>query len=100
MKSILILALSFITVSTQAQSLSGKIVDQDNIPMDLALVGLMSTTDSTFVKGEYTDVDGSYLISNVSAGNYILNVSMLGYDSVEELKNVPVPSIYHHSNSP
>jgi len=85
MKSILLLALALFTYGLEAQSLSGKILDQDNIPLDLALVALMSSTDSTFVKAEYTDQDGSFWMSNIEAGQYILNVSLLGYEDYAQV---------------
>ena len=91
MKLFYILTLSLFSLSLQSQSISGKILDQDSNPIDLVLVGLMSIADSTFVKGEYTDVDGSYLISNVTAGNYILNVSILGYE--DDFQNIEVSII-------
>ena len=84
MKSILIFILLFSSYSLLAQSITGKVVDGNYQPVDLALVGLMSIQDSSFVKAEYTDTDGSFVIGNILPGNYILSVSLLGFDKYEE----------------
>lgn len=80
MKLQLIISLLFLSMIGQAQSISGMIVNQNEVPIDLVLVGLMSTVDSAFVKAEYTDIDGSYILNKVAKGSYILNVSLLGYE--------------------
>ena len=79
MKFISILAFSFISLISQAQTIFGKITDHDDEGLDLAVVLLLSTTDSSFVKSEYTDVDGSYELNSVVDGDYILQISMLGF---------------------
>ena len=80
MKSFLLFILSLLSFSLISQSITGKILDSNNDPLDLALVGLMSLSDSSFVRGEYTDVDGSYFIGNITPGNYSLTISLLGYE--------------------
>ncbi|GJM32257.1 MAG: hypothetical protein DHS20C18_12580 [Saprospiraceae bacterium] len=75
----------------QAQStnvITGIVVDEDHKGLDLALVALLNTTDSTFVKSEFTDQDGSYLLNHIPAGNYILQVNLLGYEQYREALTV------------
>ncbi len=87
MKVLLILVLSFVSSLSQAQSLSGIVQEGNSKGLDLALVGLMSIADSSFVKAEYTDVDGSYILATVAEGNYTLSISLLGYqDHTQDIR--------------
>lgn len=83
MKPVLFFILTVFAHSLWAQSIYGKIVDEENEPLDLALVALMSTQDSSMLKGEYTDVDGTFMITNVAPGEYVLQVSQLSYSKKE-----------------
>jgi len=88
-KTILVLLLSAFAgfSGAQAQSgieLSGKVVDKAGKGLDLATVSVQSTADSTLVKSEYTDEDGTYLITKVQSGNYILRVSLFGYEPYQD----------------
>ncbi len=64
--------------------MTGKVVDQENKGLDLALVALLDPVDSTFVKSEFTDQDGSFLMTNLAAGAYVLQVNLLGYEPHRE----------------
>lgn len=71
---------------TKAQSttkITGRIQDEAKKSIDLAMVSLLRTSDSTYVKSEYTDEDGSFTLGNVSVGDYILQVNVLGYETVQ-----------------
>ncbi|WP_235295114.1 outer membrane beta-barrel protein [Portibacter lacus] len=89
---ICLLTFSFIGFkSLQAQQLSeisGVIVDEHQKGMDLAMVSLQQLPDSTFVKSEFTDVDGSFSIVKIKAGNYILQVNIIGYE--EHQQNISI----------
>ncbi len=82
MKLILsLITLVFIT-SSMAQSsieITGKVVDEDKNGIDLAMVALFNAVDSTIVKSEFTDEDGTYLLSNLSAGSYIIRIKQASY---------------------
>lgn len=49
-----------------------------------ANVGLMREVDTVFVCGATTDADGNFMIKNVEKGNYLLQVSYVGYQAVVE----------------
>jgi hypothetical protein len=44
-----------------------------------ATVELLRSSDSTLLKGTFTDNDGNYLFENVTYGKYLLRISFLGY---------------------
>ncbi len=57
-------------------SLSGRIYDASNVPLQRATVRLLGTT-----KGAITKNDGSFLITGIPAGHYRIQISATGYPS-------------------
>lgn len=82
MKNIILLLISISSTSLFAQTdtqITGSIIDSDGKGVDLALVSLMNQIDSSFVKSEFTDQDGSFLLNNIEYDSYIIQVNLLGY---------------------
>jgi len=82
MKYIYIVLFTCLINSLFAQSpleVTGRIIDAEGNGVDLALVSLLNPTDSVFIKSEFTDQDGSFLLTNVELGSYILQINLLGY---------------------
>lgn len=74
--SILALAAS----AQQAVEVQGTVVEEGNEePLIQATVRLLNLKDSTLVKGASTDANGSFAIKNVRPGNYLLNVTYVGF---------------------
>jgi hypothetical protein len=68
--------------NTQAQSkLLGKIIAQDNAPMEFVNVLLMNASDTSLVKGTITDSMGMYEFEDISPGDYLIQASMVGFGS-------------------
>ena len=80
----ILIAGTFLATAQSGIKLSGTIVDSKNNGVDLALVALLNPTDSTYAKSEFSDLDGTFLLSNIQPGNYLLQVSLLGYQSYSE----------------
>ena len=83
MKNFIMTMLSLIgmAVSMQAQTLSGKLVDEKNAPLAYANV-LLQQMDSTFVNGKTSDEKGDFRFSKVSEGDYRLVISSMGYQTL------------------
>ena len=89
---LLILLLCGLDVKAQEASLSGRTVDADNsealVRTTLQLYrltsGRNSRTDTTFVKGVFSDERGRFTFSNLAAGNYLLRASYLGYHKLDK----------------
>jgi hypothetical protein len=82
--SILILTLFKPTLSSQLMyQITGNVSDANDKGIDLALVTLISEKDSV-VKVTYTDQDGSFEFSKINQGNYSIEVSILGYESLRK----------------
>ena len=68
-------------VSLSAQSVSGKLIDENSQPLPYANVVLLSLPDSTFVSGTISGEDGSFTLEATSE-NQIIQISSLGYKTV------------------
>ena len=63
-----------------AQTISGKVVDEQNTPIEFANVVLLQKADSSFVAGTVTDSLGGFSIQT-KQGEYLLKVSFLSYQT-------------------
>jgi hypothetical protein len=82
----LTIALTFGFAQT-GQKISGKITGADGKGLDGATVYLLRSTDSVLVKTALADADGNYVLTNLKAGSYKLNVNMIGFT---KYKSAPV----------
>ena len=81
------LCLSVMTSYAQQDNVSGRVIDQENreamVRATLQLYQLKRAQngkqDTTFVKGSYTDEQGRFNLTGVSAGQYLLKFTFLGY---------------------
>ena len=76
----IMMMLSMATIM-QAQSISGKLVDEKNDPLAYANI-VLQQADSTFINGQTSDEKGGFRFSKVSAGDYRLVISSLGYKTI------------------
>ena len=76
---ILLYLLIFSVFSMQAQSITGKIIDESNKAVPYATVILKKATDSTLVKGEITNETGAFIFSDIKNGQYFIQVQYVGY---------------------
>ena len=81
MKNFLITIIAVVLANTTAfaQMISGGVFAEDNSPIAFANVVLMAT-DSSFVDGTITDVDGKFTIKK-SVDAAFLSISCIGYES-------------------
>ncbi len=79
--------LSILTAAAQRDGLSGRVIDkEDNSPMAKSTIQLYRLTqkaggklDTIFVSGVLSDDNGRFMFNNVSAGQYLVKVTFLGY---------------------
>lgn len=92
MKKILTLLLVFITMSpVYSREISGKIVGENDAPLDYVNVVLYS--DSTYITGTITDQSGRFSIPADAAGKLTAKCSFAGYD------RSPGPRFRRHGNN-
>ena len=68
---------SFAQRSIQAMVFDGK----NDLPIEMGSVRLLHSPDSVFVQGVSTDLKGNFMITKVNPGNYIIVISMVGYNN-------------------
>ena len=79
--------LSALPTAAQETAVTGRTIDADNgealVKTTLQLYRLANKaggkTDTTFVHGTYSDANGRFTFSKVSAGKYLLRATFLGY---------------------
>lgn len=85
--------LSVISISAQSnasRSITGELFSEaTEEPIPQANIRVLQKSDSTFVTGKASDLDGRFNIP-VSSGSYILQISYIGYTDL--FKDVEVPS--------
>ena len=82
MKTLLsVLISTFIPISISAQTISGKLVDEQNQPLPYANVVLLSLPDSTFVTGTVSTEDGTFSLST-TAEKQLVRISSIGYNTL------------------
>lgn len=62
--------------------INGQVLDENKNPLEFATIMLLSTSDSSLVKGAISDVAGKYEFMNIAEGNYLVSASMVGYQKI------------------
>lgn len=81
MKYLFILTILSTCLSVYSQTITGKVVDPKNEPVEFASVRLFSQKDSTVVNGIYTDQEGKFVLENVVVGSYYIKVTFSGLET-------------------
>ncbi len=78
--SLLLILFHALSSSITAASLSGVVWDKEaNVTLPYANVELLQLPDSSLVKGEMANEDGSFLLEDIEKGEYLLRASYVGY---------------------
>ena len=93
--AITLLFISIALFAAQGANIRGKVVDsRDKTALAEATVRLLrANSDSTFVTGAAADDKGSFVLSNVRPGRYILCISYLGYETAYESVNMSTSTV-------
>jgi outer membrane receptor protein involved in Fe transport len=81
--SLTLCALSFALFS-QEFSISGKVMDSNNTPVELANVVIFTEDGTTFFKGTSTDENGFFKLNNLLESTYVIKISFIGYEDFEQ----------------
>jgi outer membrane receptor protein involved in Fe transport len=83
---LLTILLAFLTISSvlgeenDASIIEGQIYDQEtNEPLEFVSVAIFTEHDQELVTGTITEVDGSFKIKGLDAGDYYVEVTFIGY---------------------
>lgn len=81
----LLLALLFAggaVTATQAQTITGKLTDENHVPLEYANIVLLNPADSVFIQGTVTNPAGDFTLDKVNGKTYILKATSVGYETV------------------
>ena len=78
---VMMLCLIAMAASMNAQSISGKLVNEKNEPLAYANVVLLSMPDSTFVSGTISDEMGAFRLTKDEKGQ-LVRISSIGYATI------------------
>ncbi|WP_411972514.1 TonB-dependent receptor domain-containing protein [Sphingobacterium sp. Lzh-3] len=78
---LLLLNFLIVTFAHAQVKITGKVQSADNSALPLATVYLTKTNTTVILKAVVTDENGEYEFSDVRAGNYRIDVKMVGYTS-------------------
>ncbi len=79
---VLIILLAPSLANAQQYQVKGLIQDENNEPVIYSNVIFLNAVDSSMVKIEATNDEGEFLIAGVSAGDYFIKISNLGYEDL------------------
>lgn len=71
--------LFYSTYAGQDPAIKGKVIDETGSAVVSATVILQKASDSTMIKAEATNFDGSYIFNNVSPDRYLIKITYVGY---------------------
>lgn len=80
--AILVIWLGILSNFANAQSnltLTGKVYNNNRVPVDGSTIYLYNAADSVLIKTTFTDSIGNFNLENLKAGTYKLRVAMMGY---------------------
>jgi len=78
--SFFLLALFYVSGFTQGIVVSGKVIEKKSSePLIAATVSLHKQADFVLIAGMVTDTAGSFAFKSVPDGNYILEISYIGF---------------------
>lgn len=80
-KTLLLLCYLILPLGVSAQTVKGKLIDENSQPLPFANVVLLSLPDSAFVNGTISGEDGSFTLEATSE-NQIVKISSIGYKTV------------------
>ena len=76
---LVIATLLLVSSSTIAQSISGRVIDEEKNPLEFASVAVLNAADSTLVSYTSTDIKGNFKVKEISVGKRIFQINLLGY---------------------
>lgn len=70
----------FYTPIFSQSKIVGSVLDENNQAVSYANVLLLNSSDSMLVIGDVTNDQGEFTLSGISQGNYVLQLSMIGFE--------------------
>ncbi len=78
-RTLLIIFLLCVVTSFAQNTIKGKIVDDENQPLEAAVISLINAPDKKFLKAALSNDKGLFSIEGVKKGTYEIKISTLGF---------------------
>lgn len=78
-----------VTVFSQTFNVKGELLDENAKPLSSAAAVLLDPSDSTMLYFSVTGQNGRFMMANVRSGDYLLQVSLIGYNTMYRNVNLP-----------
>ena len=92
MNRLLLLVLLIAGFRASAQhALQGEVVDEKAVPLGFVTVALLHPADSTLAFFAITKTGGEFEVRSIKTGSYILQVALLGYQTIYKPLDIPYP---------
>jgi len=85
---------SFLLFAEGSGVIKGRVMDENNQPVEYATAVLRNSQTNKFVTGAVSNYNGEFVIENVDQGEYILSTKMIGYQKTDT-KNIVVDKNQH-----
>lgn len=79
---LLFFCLLLVAASSFSQNISGRLMDEENKPVEFANIVLLSLPDSTFIQGTISDTNGTFQLSSDGKTERLLCISCIGYANI------------------
>ena len=79
---------SFLLNAENSGVIKGRVVDENNQPVEYATAVLKNSKTNKFITGAVCNYKGEYVIENVEPGEYVLSTKMIGYRLTKSQKIV------------
>lgn len=76
---LIVVAMLLVSSISMAQSITGKVVDEEKKPLEFASIAVLNAADSTLVSYASTDIKGNFKVVDVSDGKRIFQINLIGY---------------------
>jgi outer membrane receptor protein involved in Fe transport len=84
-----ILALLFLSIVSFSQNtIKGKIVDDENQPLEAAVISLIDVPSNKFLKAALSNEEGLFALENLKSGSYQIKISILGFQELTKDLNL------------
>jgi len=82
---LVIFTLLLVSSNTIAQSISGRVIDEEKNPLEFASVAVLNAADSTLISYASVNSKGNFKVVEISSGKRIFQVNLLGYQVYQKI---------------
>src|SRR5690606_11527026 len=94
MKGLLIIIFSFLFSISYAQVIQGRIIDEEENPIEYVSVRVLKIEDSSVVTGAYTDLDGFFSIDKINPEVYLVRITYSSLETIDRKVDLTTKKLF------